>query len=192
MRAGARLSWQLATVAAFAATAVLAVTLSARAPEGAALQASSAPGRSPAAAAPQCALSGLRISISPGAMAGAVTRYAVQFTNVSRTSCTLAGYPQVTAYRGDHVRVGATASADTSVAAGRVLLTPGQTAHASLDAAIATARCRPVEATGLSVVVAAGSGPRYVRRPLRVCAGLPAANRNYLRVRAIQAGAGTT
>jgi Protein of unknown function (DUF4232) len=187
MRAGARTSWRLATVAAFGATAVLAVTLSARVPGGTALQSSSA--QAPVA---QCALSGLRISIGPGALAGQVTRYAVQFTNVSRASCTLAGYPQVTPYRGDHVRVGATASADMSVAASRVLLTPGQTAHASLDAAIATARCRPVQAAGLSVNVTAGSGPRYVRRPLRVCAGLRAGDRNFLRVRAIQAGSGVT
>jgi hypothetical protein len=186
MRAGARLSWQLATVVAFGVTAVLAVTLSGRAPEGTALQAASAP-----VAAPACALSGLRISIGPGVPAGPVTRYAVRFTNVSRTPCTLAGYPQVTAYRGDHVRVGATALADTSVTASRVLLTPGQTAHASLDAALAAARCRPVQAAGLSVSVSAGSGPRYVRRPLRVCAGLHG-DRNYLRVRAIQAGAGVT
>src|ERR1700761_3811523 len=129
MRAGARLSWRLATVAAFGATAVLAVTLSARAPGGTALQSASAP--VPVA---RCALSGLRISIGPGALAGQVTRYAVQFTNVSRASCTLAASPGVTAYRGDHVRVAATASADTSAPASRVLLTPGQTAHASLDA----------------------------------------------------------
>jgi len=195
MRSGARLSLRLATAVAFGATAALAVILGGRAPVSTALQATGAARTSPvpATTAPRCPAPGLRISIGPGArLAGEVTRYAVDFTNVSGAPCTLAGYPQVTAYQGNHVRVGDMAAYDQSAASARVLLSPGQTAHASLDAATATARCRPVRASGLSVVVSAGSGPRYVRRPLTACAGRLASGQSYLRVRAIQSGAGVT
>jgi hypothetical protein len=181
---------RLAVAVAFGATAALAVILGGRAPADTALRAAGA-AQTSAAPVAQCPASGLRISIGPGArLAGAVTRYAVDFTNVSGAPCTLAGYPQVAAYQGDHVRVGDTAALDQSAAAARVLLSPGQTAHASLDAATATARCRPVRASGLSVVVSAGSGPRYVRRPLTACTSRLAGGQAYLRVRAIQAGAG--
>jgi hypothetical protein len=191
MRPGTRLSLRLAVAVAFGATAALAVILGGRTPVSNALRAvGSAPTR-PAGTVAQCAASGLRISIGPGArLAGAVTRYAVDFTNVSGVPCTLAGYPRVAAYQGNHVQVGDRAAYDQSAAAARVLLSPGQTAHASLDAATATARCRPVRASGLSVVVSAGSGPRYVYRPLTACAGQLVDGQAYLRVRAIQSGAG--
>jgi len=191
MRAGARLSWQLATVAAFGATAVLAVSLSHGVPAGSVVAPAGDLGAAHAqpGVTTRCTVSGLRISVSPGAhLTGVVTRYAVEFTNVSRAACTLAGYPQVAAYRGDHVQVGEVAAYDTSVAASRILLNTGQTAHASLDAAQPLAQCRPVRAAGLRIVVSPGqSVVRYVRRPLTACA---AAGHNYLHVRAIQPGTG--
>ena len=119
----------------------------------------------------RCAASGLRISVGPGArVTTAITRYPLDFTNVSRASCTLAGYPEVAAYRGDGVQVGAAAGDDLSAAARRVLLGPGQTAHAALDAAVPAARCGPVHATGLRVVTPGQTAARYVRRPLAACA----------------------
>ena len=197
MRPGTRLSLRLAVAVAFGATAALAVILGGRVPASTALRAvgsahTSTARTSPAGTVAQCSASGLEISIGPGAqLADAVTRYAVDFTNVSGAPCTLAGFPRVAAYQGDHVQVGDMAAYDQSAAAAaRVLLTPGQTAHASLDAATATARCRPVRASGLSVVVSAGSGPRFVRRPLTACSGRLPGGRAYLRVRAIQPGAG--
>jgi hypothetical protein len=115
------------------------------------------------------------------------TRYALDFTNVSAAPCTLAGYPQVAAYRGSGVQVGDAAVRDTAVAAFRVLLGPGQTAHAALDAA-PLPRCRPVQATGLRVVVPSGQSARYVHRSLTACAARETTGQRYLRVRAIQAG----
>jgi hypothetical protein len=186
MRAGVRLSWRLATAVAFGGTAVLAVVLSGRVPS-AALRPASSTGVPQAAAVPACAPAGLRISVGPGyRVAAAVTRYALDFTNVSPAPCLLSGYPRVAAYRGKDIQVGEMAALDRSTAASRILLSPGQTAHASLDAATASARCRPVRAAGLSVVVSSGSGARYIRRPLTACAG----GQDYLRVRAIQSGAG--
>jgi hypothetical protein len=150
-----------------------------------------AAGAQPSGVTVRCAVSGLRISLGPGArVTTVVTRYPLDFTNVSRAACTLAGYPAVTAYRGDGVQVGAAAGHDLSVAARRIVLAPGQTAHATLDASVPAARCGPVRATGLRVVTPGQTVARYVRRPLTACtAGTPRGH-GYLRVRAIQAGPG--
>jgi Protein of unknown function (DUF4232) len=191
MRAGARFGWRMATVAAFGATAVLAVVLSRGAPINAALAAQPGPGTAAAEAAPRCAPAGLRISLGPIAHVTAmVTRYALDFTNVSGVPCTLAGYPQVAAYRGDDVQVGDFAARNASVAASRIVLAPGQTAHASLDASLSPAGCRPVRASGLRVVAPGQSAISYVRRSLTACAAGAAAGPDYLQVRAIQPGAG--
>ena len=196
MRAGASLGWRIATVAAFGATAALAVFLNRGAPVDAALTSAKGPdAQQHAAAGPQpqaarCAVSGLRISVGPGArVTTVVTRYPVDFTNVSRAPCTLAGYPAVTAYRGDGVQVGAAAGHDLSVAARRIVLAPGQTAHATLDASV-PARCGPVRATGLRVVPPGQTAARYVRHPLTACTAGPPRGHGYLRVRAIQPGSG--
>jgi Domain of unknown function (DUF4232) len=197
MRAGASLGWRIATVAAFGATAALAVVLNRGAPVDAALTSAKGPDAQHAAAAAQppavtarCAVSGLRISLGPGArVTTVVTRYPLDFTNVSRVPCTLAGYPAVTAYRGDSVQVGAAAGHDLSVAAQRVVLAPGQTAHATLDASV-PARCDPVRATGLRVVTPGQTAARYVRRPLAACTVGGSRGHGYLRVRAIQLGTG--
>ena len=196
MRAGASLGWRVATAVAFGATAALAVTLSRGVPLDAALTSAKGSGAQHAAASARplavtarCAASGLRISLGPGArVSAAITRYPLDFTNVSGASCTLVGYPEVTAYRGNGVQVGAAAGDDLS-AVRRVLLGPGQTAHATLDASVPAARCGPVHAAGLRVVAPGQAAARYVRRPLTACTGCPSRGQEYLRVRAIAAGA---
>ena len=202
MRAGASLGVRIATAVAFGATAVLAITLNRGEPVHAALASekghSAAATRPPAvtrppAASPRCAMAGLRISVGLGArVTRAVTRYPVDFTNVGGVPCTLTGYPEVAAYQGDGTAVGDVSVADTSVAAERVLLAPGQTAHTSLDASL-SARCRPVRASGLRVVPPGQSAARarYVKRSLTACAARGPADADYLRVRAIQPGSGT-
>jgi hypothetical protein len=197
MRAGASLGWRIATAVAFGATAALAVTLSRGVPLHAALaSAKGAEAQRTAASAPRsavtarCAASGLRISVGPGArVTTAITRYALDFTNVSRASCTLAGYPEVAAYRGDGVQVGAAAGDDLSAAARRVLLAPRQTAHAALDASVPAARCGPVHAAGLRVVTPGQAAARYVRHSLAACTARAPRGQDYLRVHAIAAGA---
>ena len=204
MRAGASLGLRIATAVAFGATAALAVTLSRGAPVHAALASEkgqnaprAAATRSPAAAtrspavAPRCAVSGLRISVGTGSRVTTVTtRYALDFTNVSSAPCTLTGYPQVAAYQGEGTEVGDAAVRDTSVAALRVVLAPGQTAHASLDASLSV-RCRPVRVAGLRVVPPGQSAARYVKRLLTACAAHVPWGEDYLHVRAIQPGSGT-
>jgi len=200
MRAGAGAGWRIATIVAFGATAALAVILSRGAPMDAALASAQGPkaqhapaGTRPSAATGRCASSGLRISLGHGAqVTTVVTRYPLDFTNVSGAPCTLAGYPEVTAYQGNKVPVGAAAGRDQSVAARSIVLAPGQTAHATLDAAVPAARCGPVRATGLRVVTPGQKGARYVRRPLTACTVVAPDGQEYLRVRAIQAGTGTS
>jgi hypothetical protein len=199
MRAGASLSWRIATAVAFGATAALAVIVSRGAHVDAALTSANGPGAQHAAAGPQqagaarCAMSGLRISLGPGArVTTVITRYRLDFTNVSGAPCTLVGYPEVTAYRDNGVQVGAAAGHDRSVTAHRVLLRPGQTAHATLDASVPAARCGPVRATGLRVVAPGQAAARYVRRPLTACTARAAHGQDYLLIRAIQAGAGSS
>ena len=197
MRTGASLGWRVATAVAFGATAALAVTLSRGVPLDAALTSAKGSGAQHAAASARplavtarCAASGLRISLGPGArVSAAITRYPLDFTNVSGAPCTLDGYPEVAAYRGNGVQVGAVAGDDLSAAARRVLLAPGQTAHATLDASVATARCGPAHAAGLRVVTPGQTVARYVPRPLTACAARAPRGQEYLRVRAIAAGA---
>jgi hypothetical protein len=187
MRGGARLGWRLAVPVAFVATAALAVFLSRGAPASTSLALQSGTGPTQTSATPRCAVSGLRISVGQAAhVTSMVTRYALDFSNVSGAPCTLAGYPEVAAYSGDDVQVGELATRDTSVAASRVLLAPGETAHTSLDASVSTGRCRPVLAAGLRIMVWPGHAVSYVRQPLLACAG---PGQNYLQVRAIQPGA---
>jgi hypothetical protein len=203
MRAGASLGLRIATAVAFGATAVLSVVLSRGAPVDAALTSANGPGAQHAAAsrrpgAPpalpaRCAPSGLRISLGPGArVSAAMTRYPLDFTNVSGAPCTLTGYPEVAAYQGDDRQVGAAAGRDLSAAAHRILLAPGQTAHAALDASVPAARCGPVRASGLRVVTPGQASARYVRRALTACAAGAPRGQDYLRVHAIQSGPGAT
>jgi len=203
MRARASLGWRIATAMAFGATAALAVVLSRGASMDAALTSAkgadaqhTAASTRPVPAVARCALASLRVSLGAGArVTPATTRYPLNFTNVSRAPCTLAGYPEVTIYRGDGVQVGAAAGRDRSVAARPVLLAPGQTAHANLDISVPAARCRPARATGLRVVAPGQAAARYLRRPLTACTepsstGRAARGHDYLQVRAIQPGPG--
>lgn len=200
MRASVRLGWRVAAVFAFAATAALAVTLTRGGPTRAALTSAKNAARGHAANAdgasgtPQCATSRLRISVGAGTGAAdrAVIRYPLEFTNVSGAACTLSGYPEVTAYRdGVLVEVGNAAGWDTSVAARRVLLAPGATAHAAVIASVPGGPCRPVTATGLRVVPPGQSVARYVPHALRACSAAGPRAPVFLRVRAVQPGTGT-
>jgi hypothetical protein len=198
MRAGASLGLRIATAVAFGATAALAIILNRGAPVHATLASEKGKTASPAAvapgspaAAPRCAASGLRISVGAGSrVSTAMTRYPLDFTNVSGAPCTLTGYPQVAAYQGDDTKVGDSAAPDTSVAVLRVVLAPGQTAHASLDASLSV-RCRPVRVAGLRVVSPGQSAARYVKRSLTACAAHAPSGEDYLHVRAIQPGNGS-
>jgi hypothetical protein len=145
----------------------------------------------PAVMAARCTAAGLRITIGPGArVTPAITRYPLDFTNVSGARCSLAGYPLVAAYRGDGTQVGAAAGHDLNAAGPSVVLAPGQTAHAAVDASVPAGRCGPVRAAGLRVVAPGQAAARYVRHPLTACAARAPRGQEYLRVHAIAPGRG--
>lgn len=203
MRATASLGWRVAAVVAFGATAALAVTLTRGAPLHMALTsrhtAGPASGRQ-TARPPRCTTAGLRISVAAGASGGeiaglTVTRYRLEFTNVSGAACALSGYPAVAAYRGDGVRVGNAAAADSAGAASRVVLAPGATARAAVVASVPAAAaggCKPVAAAGLRVVPPGQSGARYVGRQLLACSAAGPRAPVFLSVTAVQPGAVTS
>jgi hypothetical protein len=184
MRASVRLGWRVAAIAAFAATAALAVTLTQGGPEHAAL--TSAKHVTKQRAAPRCAASRLRISVGITASAPRVTRYRLEFTNVSGVTCTLSGYPEVAAYRGDGAQVGNEAGRDASVAARHIVLAPGASAHAAVTASVPRGPCRPVIASGLRVVPPGQKAASYIRHTVRACSAAGPRAPVFLRVRVVQ------
>ena len=199
MTASVRLGWRVAAIAAFAATAALAVSLTQGGSTPAALtSAKNVTKQRAAEGAPRCATPRLRISVGTGAGTGAstgtstgasaprVTRYRLDFTNVSGVTCTLSGYPEVAAYRGDGAQIGNEAGRDTSVAARHIVLAPGASAHAAVTASVSRGPCRPVVAAGLRVVPPGQKAASYVRHTLRACSAAGPRAPVFLRVRAVQ------
>ena len=205
----------MAAVAAFVGTAVLAIALT-RAPAnndaalsyglsgrvcptsgleawlglgsasaaGAAGGANGANGASPGNAGP------------PGAYPGHETYYTLEFTNVSNRTCSLFGYPEVSAYRDSPAAgrpiggpIGGTAIRDTSVRPKPVMLEPGATAHAVLRVAGDTepAGCAEVTAEELRITLPRQARPSLVPAHIPVCSQRGHAS---LSVQAIQARPG--
>jgi hypothetical protein len=203
MTASVRLGWRVAAIAAFAATAALAVSLTQGGPPHAALTSAKHVTKQRAGAgAPRCATARLRISVgtavgtAPSTAAGTgagtaasaprVTRYRLEFTNVSGVTCTLSGYPEVAAYRGDDAQIGNEAGRDTSVAARHIVLVPGASAHAAITASVSRGPCRPIVAAGLRVVPPGQKAASYIRHMLRACSAAGPHAPVFLRVRAVQ------
>ena len=187
MTASVRLGWRVAAIAAFAATAALAVSLTQGGSTPAALtSAKNVTKQRAAEGAPRCATPRLRISVGTGASAPRVTRYRLEFTNVSGVTCTLSGYPEVAAYRGDGAQIGNEAGRDTSVAARHIVLAPGASAHAAITASVSRGPCRPVDAAGLRVVPPGQKAASYIRHTLRACSAAGPRAPVFLRVRAVQ------
>ncbi|HEX3965913.1 MAG TPA: DUF4232 domain-containing protein [Trebonia sp.] len=190
MRTAVGLAWRGAAMFAFGATAALAVTLNRPVVPSAALAAAAR--QQPA---PTCATA--RLAVSLARAAGALgSGYHVDFTNTSGRACTLSGYPQVAAYavgRSGYAQVGNAALREAVGGASRVLLRPGGTAHWDVDvsAVAPDVACRPVTAAGLRVVPPGASKPRYLRTQLTACSATGPQARVYLRVQAIQPGAGS-
>ena len=203
MRASGRL-WRGVAGMAFAATAVVAVTVSRGGPAHVALTSARNPSEAHGATgATQCTASRLRISLGagsgPGARASAgrgrsagasVSVSTLEFTNVSGTACALSGYPEVAAYGAGGAQLGNAAGRDTSVAARRIVLAPGATAHAAVVASVSAGSCRAVVATGLRVVPPGQSAARYIRHAMSACGLAGPRAPVFLHVRAVQPGNG--
>jgi hypothetical protein len=193
----------MAAIVAFVGTAVLAIGLT------------RAPARSDASLSYElsgqaCPTSGLEAWLGlgaataarpgsagpPGAYPGHETYYTLEFTNVSNRTCSLFGYPEVSAYRDSPAAgrriggpIGGTAIRDTSVRPKPVMLEPGATAHAVLRVAGDTepAGCAEVTAGELRIRLPRQARPSLVPAHIPVCTQRGHAS---LSVQAIQARPG--
>ena len=192
----------MAAIAAFVGTAVLAIGLT-RAP------ASSDASLSYGLSGRACPTSGLEAWLGlgaasaataarpgsagpPGAYPGHETYYTLEFTNVSDRTCSLFGYPEVSAYQDSPVvagPIGGTAIRDTSVRPKPVMLEPGATAHAVLRVGGDTkpAGCIEVTAGELRITLPRQARPSFVAAHIPVCSQSGHAT---LSVQAIQARPG--
>lgn len=188
------IGWRMAAVAAFAATAALAVVLS------------RAPIESHIISNISCPTSELRAWLGLGpttatetANANGNANYTLEFTNISHHACSLYGYPQVSAYtvsqmtgeRATGAQIGSAAIRDTSVPARPVMLAPGATAHAVLrivgSGRLQDAACAEVTAEELRVTLPDQGRPAFVQVPFPACSKR---GQVFLSVQAIQARPG--
>jgi hypothetical protein len=133
-----------------------------------------APARWPSVAA--CRAPGLLVTLNTAAagVAAGSEYLPVDFTNGTWASCRLAGYPGVAFVTGrGGRRIGGLVTRYAGLRVRRVLLAPGETAHAWLLVAAASnyppARCRPVAARWLRVRAPRQRGYDYVRHSFLAC-----------------------
>jgi hypothetical protein len=193
-----RSAWQVIAVAAFVATAAVAVTLTR--PEPTAVTEFTAACRVAgldawlgiaASAGDPGRPSGRAPGPAPGTATGVgrtAEYYALEFTNISRQACSLYGYPGVWAYTGGR-QVGSPATLDTSVRPSTVTLAPGATAHAVLryTAGSSPAGCKQVIVRELRVKLPQAGGEVLVPLTLSEC---PSGKPSSLSVQAVQPRAG--
>ena len=201
-----QIGWRMAAIAAFVGTAVLAIGLT-RAP------ASSDASLSYGLSGRACPTSGLEAWLGlgaasaataarpgsagpPGAYPGHEIYYTLEFTNVSDRTCSLFGYPEVSAYQDSPVaggpiggRIGGTAIRDTPIRPKPVMLEPGATAHAVLRVGGDTkpAGCTEMTAGELRITLPRQARPSFVAAHIPVCSQRGHAT---LSVQAIQARPG--
>ena len=165
-----------ATVAAVAALAVVAEPLAAPATAAA------------AASAPRCATSSLVVWLDTdgNGSAGSVY-YNLEFTNLSARTCTLTGYPGVSAVGLGGRQLGQAASRDNSRKPRTVSIETGATVTAVLRIVDAlnfpSVTCRDVTAAGLRVFPPNQAASRIVPFPFSACSRVGPV---FLTVRAVQ------
>lgn len=113
----------------FAAAAVAAGTIAT-----AACAVASSPAARAAPVIPACTATtiGAWIAVSQGSEASGTTYYPLEFTNTGGHTCSLSGYPVVSAISRAGVRLGSPAGRGLLTVAPRVVLAPGATAHTTL------------------------------------------------------------
>jgi hypothetical protein len=136
-----------ATAAVAAAIAIPAVALAA--PGHTAAHAT-------AAAVPRCASGQLRAWLGiPGEPAAGTIHYQLELSNISRSTCSLFGFPGVSAVGPHGGQLGSAAIRDHSHAAHRLILKPGATTHVEMSLVevsnFPAKNCQPVRASGLRV-----------------------------------------
>jgi len=129
-----------------------------------------------AATAKPCTSAGLVVWAGPqagGGTAGGQT-YEIQFTNLSGKSCTLVGYPSVSAVNLKNHKIGAAATHGAGHKRGPLTLAEGESAVATLQIADALnfpkGKCKPTTAAGLRIGIPGGSGAKVAPLAFETCA----------------------
>lgn len=178
-----RKHWRTAA-AALAATAILTPAAALAAP---------AHHAGPAAAAtPQCATSSLRVWLGiPGDSASGTTAYELELSNISSQTCTLFGFPGVSAVAAGGAQLGSPASRDNTDPTLLVTLSPRATAHVFLlirnVAFFPPGTCQTANAIGLRVYPPNNTAATIVGFPFKACANKGPV---FLTVRTTVAGTG--
>jgi hypothetical protein len=102
-----------------------------------------------------CATSALKVSLGPANGTAGTTFYPLKFVNTSKTSCTLSGYPGVSAVTSSGKQIGNPAARVNSKFR-TVTLAPGKQQSASVGIVdtgnFSAATCKPVTAAGLRII----------------------------------------
>lgn len=130
---------------------------------------------SAAISAPACATSDLRVWLGiPGDGALGSVYYQLEFSNISSRTCTLFGFPGVSAVGPDGGQLGSAASRDHGDPTQLVTLSPLATAHVVLRitnvGAFPPATCQPSNAIGLNVYPANTTTAATVPFSFQACA----------------------
>ena len=139
-----------------------------------ALASSGSPASAARAAVPGCATSGLDVWLdTQGNGAAGTIYYNLEFTNLSGSTCTLFGYPGVSAVSLSGAHLGKAASRDPAFTPHLVTLANGATATAIVGirqvSILSKAQCKPVTAAGLRVYPPGQTVPKVVPFPFGAC-----------------------
>jgi hypothetical protein len=143
----------------------------------AAVMSSASASATPAATASKaCAASGLVVwaGEEPGGGAAGSVYYRIQLTNLAHHTCTIAGFPKVSAVNLKGKRIGAVATHSPGKKVGPVSLAQGETATAQLRIVEAlnfsADECRPAWAAGVRVAIPGRHGAKVAPLAFRTCA----------------------
>ena len=133
--------------------------------------------RSPRAAVTTCTSAQIQVRLdthSAGVAAGS-SYLPLDFTNVGASSCTLAGFPQVSAAASSTGRqLGSAGTLDRGATEQLMVLSAGQSAHIWLRLVdvtnIPAAQCRPAAAAGLRVSLPGQQQGTFIAHPMTTCA----------------------
>jgi hypothetical protein len=139
------------------------------------------------AAAPRCKTAGLVMWLNPeGSGTAGSFYYKLEFVNLSGRTCTLAGYPGVSAVSLSGHQIGASAKQEVTGRPRTVTLPSGGEATALVrvvDVGVLPSSCRPTAAAGFRVHPPGESASKVVPYPFRTCAN---ARERAISVRALE------
>jgi uncharacterized protein DUF4232 len=142
---------------------------------------------------PECKPANLKLSLGSGDGAAGHVFQALRFTNVSKVSCVIVGFPGVSYVAGDNgAQVGQPSQRDGKIGA-QITLRPGHVASAIVSetdiGVFDPAECKPTATRGFRVYPPDSTASMFVAQAGRGCAGNPPSPQ--LRVQTIKPGDGS-